>query len=291
MTRALPPTAPPEPETADGVVLYRDAEVAPRPGYRPLRLDLAVPAGAPPDPGWPVVAFVPGGAFASAEPAPLGRYLGERLPEAGFAVATVHFRHSRGAVYPAQLHDVKAAVRWLRHHAGALALDPGRFGAWGHAAGGYLAVMLAVTGDRPDLEGDLGVTGPSSAVQAAVAWSPPSDFARLPPPTPGSPWHRTGQDPRTWLLGASPAEHPALAAAASPLTHVTASAAPMLIAHGTGDNGIPIAQSEALISACWQVGADAEFAWLPDTGHRYGHRTRAAMTTAGIEFLRRRLGH
>ncbi|HEY2061569.1 MAG TPA: alpha/beta hydrolase [Amycolatopsis sp.] len=290
--RVLPQTAPPEAEPTGAAVLYRDAEVAPLLGYRPLLLDLAVPAGPPPGPGWPVVAFVHGGAFAVGSPkhAPLGRYLGERLLEAGFAVAKVHFRHSREAVYPAQLHDVKAAVRWLRHHAGTLALDPGRFSAWGHAAGGHLAVMLAVTGDRPDLEGDVGVTGPSSAVQAAVAWSPPSDFARLPPPPPGSPFHRTGEDPHAWLLGASPSAQPALAAAASPLTHVTAAAAPLLVTHGTGDDAVPIAQSESLVAAYWQAGADAEFAWLEDTGHVYGHRTRAAMTTAGIEFLRNRLG-
>jgi dipeptidyl aminopeptidase/acylaminoacyl peptidase len=64
----------------------------------------------------------------------------------------------------------------------------------------------------------------------------------------------------------------------------------VLVAHGTGDDGVPIAQSEALVAAYWQAGADAEFAWLEDTGHVYGNRTRAAMTTAGIEFLRQRLG-
>nr|WP_239154888.1 alpha/beta hydrolase fold domain-containing protein [Amycolatopsis sp. FDAARGOS 1241] len=85
-------------------------------------------------------------------------------------------------MYPAQPHDVKAAVRWLRHPHPALLLDPDRFAAWGHAAGGHLAVMLAVTGGREDLEGEIGVLGPDSGVQAVMAWSAPSDFTRLPKP-------------------------------------------------------------------------------------------------------------
>lgn len=288
----LPQTAPPDPEPAAGRVLYRDAVVAPLLGYRPLLLDLAVPAGPPPPTGWPVVVFVHGGAFALGSPkhAPLGRYLAQRLPAAGFAVGLVHFRHSREAVYPAQLHDVKAAVRWLRHHHATLALDPDRFAAWGHAAGGHLAVMLAVTGGRPELEGDVGVLGPDSGVQAAVAWSPPSDFTRLPPPPPSSPFHATGEDPHAWLLGGAPAQHPALAAAASPLTHVSESAAPLLVVHGTADDVVPITQSETLVATYWQAGADAEFAWLEDVGHVYGLGTRERMTTRGLGFLREQLG-
>ncbi|GAA3579724.1 alpha/beta hydrolase [Amycolatopsis ultiminotia] len=289
----LPQIAPPEPERGSGGVLYRDAVVAPLLGYRPLLLDLVVPDEPAPDRGWPVVAFVHGGAFAVGSPkhAPLGRYLTQQLREAGFAVAKVHFRHSREAVYPAQLHDVKAAVRWLRHHSATLALDPERFAAWGHAAGGHLAAMLAVTGGRDDLEGDVGVTGPDSTVQAAVAWSPPSDFTRLPPPPPGSPFHATGEDPHAWLLGDSPAGNPALAAAASPLTHVSASAAPLLVTHGTADTNVPLAQSEALVAAYWRAGADADFRWLPDVGHTYGNPTRAAMTATGIAFLHEHLSN
>lgn len=289
---ALPQTAPPEPEPGRGCLLYRDAVVAPLLGYRPLLLDLAVPDGPPPATGWPVVVFVHGGAFAVGSPkhAPLGRYLVERLPAAGFAVGLVHFRHSREAVYPAQLHDVKAAVRWLRHHHSTLGLDPDRFAAWGHAAGGHLAVMLAVTGGREDLEGDIGVTGPGSEVQAVVSWSAPSDFTRLPPPPPGSPFHATGEDPHAWLLGGAPLSHPALAAAASPLTHVTATAAPLLAVHGTADDAVPIAQSEVLVTTYWHAGSDAEFRWLEDVGHVYGLTTRETMTSAGIEFLKARLG-
>ncbi|WP_326836569.1 dienelactone hydrolase family protein [Amycolatopsis rhabdoformis] len=210
------------------------------PRTAPPKLALAVPAGPPPPAGWPVVVFVRGGAPAHAA---MGRYLAERLPAEGFAVAEVHFG-------PAGLPDVTAAVQWLRAHRTTPALDPDRFAAWGHAEGGHLAVLLAVSG----------------GVQAVVAWSAPSDFSRLPPNTPFD------------------------TAATSPLTRVTADAAPLLAVHGTADDVVPIAQSETLVSTYWQMGADAEFRWLDDVGHAYGLRTREAMTTTGLDFLRRQLG-
>ncbi|MBB4683094.1 prolyl oligopeptidase family serine peptidase [Amycolatopsis jiangsuensis] len=285
----LPRIAPPEPEPGAGCLRYRDAVVAQLTGYRPLLLDLTVPDGSPPETGWPVVVFVHSETSAARQ-GPLGRYLGARLLEAGFAMATVHFRHGREAGYPAQLHDVKAAVRWLRHHSRTLALDPVRLAAWGHGAGGYLAVLLAVTGGHPELEGEVGVSGPDSSVQAAVAWSPPSDFTRLPAPPPGSLHAVTGADPHTWLFGTSPTNDPALAAATNPLTHLTETAAPLLVTHGTADATVPLAHSESLVAAYWRAGADADFRWLPDTGHAYGHPVRSEMTTTGISFLRKHFG-
>ncbi|WP_370542215.1 alpha/beta hydrolase family protein [Amycolatopsis sp. FDAARGOS 1241] len=87
-----------------------------------------------------------------------------------------------------------------------------------------------------------------------------------------------------------PAPHPALAAAASPLSHVTASAAPLLAVHGTADDAVPIIQSETLVTTYWHAGADADFRWLDDVGHVYGLRTREAMITAEIDFLRTQFG-
>ena len=123
-------------------------------------LDLTVPDHATPA---PLVIHIYGGAFAtgSRKHGPLGRYLAGRLPAAGFALAHVEHRHSGEAPFPAQLHDLKAAVRWLRRHSTALGLDPTGFAAWGTSSGGHLATMLAVTGDRPDLDGVVGLTGVS----------------------------------------------------------------------------------------------------------------------------------
>src|SRR5947209_18768272 len=103
----------------------------------------------------------------------------ERLAQAGIAVASVDYRLSGEATWPAQLHDAKAAVRWLRARADELGVDGDRVAAWGESAGGHLAELLGLTGEDPGLEGDVGIGGPSSAVSAVVAWYAPSDVAAV----------------------------------------------------------------------------------------------------------------
>jgi acetyl esterase/lipase len=94
----------------------------------------------------------------------------------GFAVAGVAIRSSANAQFPAQLYDIKAAIRWLRVHAGRYGLDARRFAIMGESSGGWTAAMAGLTGDDPSLEGDVGIRGPSSRVQAAVPFYPPTDF-------------------------------------------------------------------------------------------------------------------
>lgn len=281
LTSRAPLTLPPA-ELSATRVSYRDALVAPLAGYRPLLLDLVVPIGPAPGSGHPVVVFLYGGAPAagSHKHSRLGDQVTDRLVAGGFAVARAQYRHGREAPFPAQIHDVKAAVRWVRHHAGDLELDAGRVAAWGHSAGGYLAAMLAVTADDPEFDGDLGITGPSSRVAAAIAWSPPTDFTHIPPPPAGFALHSTGHDPHDWRPDAT----------ASPLFHASAGAAPLLLVHGTDDVGIPIAHSEALVAAYWRAGADADLVRLDGTGHFYGERKLQQVTGDGIAFLRTHLG-
>ncbi|WP_284740656.1 prolyl oligopeptidase family serine peptidase [Amycolatopsis sp. RTGN1] len=281
MLTSRAPLTLPRAERAGTRVSYRDALVATLAGYRPLLLDLVVPAGQAPGGGHPVVVYLYGGAPAagSHKHSLLGDRVTDRLLAAGFAVARAQYRHGREAPFPAQVHDVKAAVRWVRHHAGELELDADRVAAWGHSAGGYLAAMLAVTADDPEFEGDLGITGPPSRVGAAIAWSAPADFTRIPPPPAGSPLHSSGHDPHDWLPGPT----------ASPLLHASATAAPLLLAHGTDDAGIPIAHSEALVAAYWRAGADADLVRIEGAGHFYGERKLQHVTDAGIAFLRNHL--
>lgn len=280
----LPPGPPPSGERHSGGTLYRDAVVAQPLGYRPLTLDLVVPEAVQPV---PLVVHVYGGGFAtgSHKSSALGAHLLRRLLPEGVAVAAVQYRHSREAPFPAQVHDVKAAVRWLRHHGADLGLDTSRFGAWGSSSGGYLATMLAVTPDHPALDGTLGVTGPSSAVQAAVSWSAPVRIARLPPPPAGSAFHATGVDPHDWFLGAPVADAPDLADAASTSTYVGSDAAPLHLAHGEQDPGIPIDQSEELAAAYERAGAIVEFVRVPGAGHFFGDADRERLITLGLDFL------
>lgn len=280
----LPPGPPPTGERHRGGTLYRDAVVAQPLGYRPLTLDLVVPDAVRPV---PLVVHIYGGGFAtgSHKGNALGAHLLRRLLPQGVAVAAVQYRHSREAPFPAQVHDVKAAVRWLRHHGADLGLDTSRFSAWGSSSGGYLATMLAVTPDHAALDGALGITGPSSAVQAAVSWSAPVRISRLPPPPAGSAFHAIGVDPHDWFLGAPVAGVPDLAEAASTSTYVGADAAPLHLAHGEQDSGIPIDQSEEMAAAYESAGATFELVRIPGAGHFFGDEDRERLITLGLDFL------
>jgi acetyl esterase/lipase len=264
------------------------------PGFRPLELDLWLPPESA-DPV-PAVLFLHGGgwrtgsrhlagpAFEGAEPTPF-----ELMAQAGLAVASADYRLSGEARWPAPLHDAKAAVRWLRARAGELGLDGQRIAAWGESAGGHLAELLGLTGDDPALEGDLGVTGPSSRVSAVVAWFAPSDLRAMAADTGTDP-----MDPGTReaeLLGAPPAEVPDAAAQASPVTHVSPGAPPVLLLHGSADRLVPCVQSERLHRALQQAGASTELTLYEDADHMWagppGTAQRALDQTIGT--LKKRL--
>jgi acetyl esterase/lipase len=242
------------------------------PGIRPLELDLVLPPDSE-DPV-PVVVFLHGGGwrvgsrhsagpgYGAASPTPF-----ERLAQAGIAVASVDYRLSGEAVWPAQLHDAKAAVRWLRARAGELGIDPERIAAWGESAGGHLAELLGLTIDDAALEGEVGITGPSSSVAAVAAWYSPSDIAALATDLgqdPGDPGTR-----EALLLGAPAAAVPDVAAQASPITHVSAGGPPFLLLHGREDRLIPCVQSERLHAALVAAGVEVEFELYDGADHMW----------------------
>ena len=290
----LPPPAhaaplPPARTGAGGVRVLTGVPYAALPGARPLELDLYLPAG--PGPA-PVVVFLHGGgwrlgsrhtagpAYRGADPTPF-----EQVAQAGIAVASVDYRLSGEAVWPAQLHDAKAAVRWLRERAGELGVDPDRIAAWGESAGGHLAELLGLTTDDPALEGGVGVTGPSSRVAAVAAWYAPSDLVGFTTDLgtdPTDPGTREAQ-----LLGAPAADVPDRAAQASPVTHASAAAPPFLLLHGRADRFVPCVQSERLAGQLPDVelhtydGADHMWLGAPDAA--------ADALTRTVAFLRRQL--
>lgn len=208
------------------------------------------------------------------------------LAKEGFAVASVSYRLSGQAKFPAQIEDAKAAVRWLRAHALDYNLDPARIGACGESAGGHLAAMLGVTGDDPAFEGTVGGDPEfSSAVQAVVALCPPSDFTSMLERrrersfwaklfTSGNLTQATYVFVRTRALrqlfgGALPSRAEQVRHA-SPLRHVSAKSAPMLLFHGRHDWLIPLRQSEALQRALQAAGVEAKLAVLETPGHGIG---------------------
>ena len=150
-------------------------------GCRALTLDLFAPGGAGP---YPTIIWIHGGGWFQGHYTISNNIVGkmalvDRLLDAGYAVARIAYRLSGEARFPTQLHDCKAAVRYLRKHSDVLRLDPRRFAAMGESAGGHLACLLGLTGDRPELEGEVGVAGPSSAVQAVVDWYGPTELLTM----------------------------------------------------------------------------------------------------------------
>jgi len=263
------------------------------PGIRPLELDLHLPAGDGPH---PVAVFLHGGGWRVGSRHSAGpMYRGvsptpfERMAQAGIAVAGVDYRLSGEATFPAQLHDAKAAVRWLRARAGELGIDPERIAAWGESAGGHLAELLGLVTD-PGLEGDVGIPGPSSAVSAVVAWYAPSDVAAVAGDLGADPSDPTTRE--ALLLGAPAVDVPELAAQASPISHVAAGAPPFLLLHGADDTLIPRAQSERFHAALVAAGVDADLELFEGANHMWQGSPQAADQALDrtIDELRRRIG-
>jgi acetyl esterase/lipase len=215
------------------------------------KLDLYLPQGKSP---FPLVLIVHGGAFMLGDKADqLSKQGTDHLLEHGYAVANVNYRLSGEARAPAQIQDVKTAVRWLRAHAGEYSLDPQRVGAWGSSAGGNLVALLGTSAGVPVLEGgELGCAGFSSQVQAVVDWFGPTDFLLMDRQLAAVGWpasHDASDSPESLLIGAAIQTRPDLARLVNPIPYVTAQSVPFLIQHGKCDNLVPFQQSQLLYEA------------------------------------------
>lgn len=280
-TPPLPPPAhegplPPARTVVGGITVLAGVPYAALPGSRPLELDLFLPADtADTDAPVPVVVFLHGGGWRlgsrhSAGPAYAASSPFEHVAQAGVAVASIDYRLSGEAVWPAQLHDAKAAVRWLRSRSGELGIDPARIAAWGESAGGHLAELLGLTAGTAGtaaLEGDVGVTGPSGAVSAVVSWYGPSDVAAVATDTGADPLDPASRE--ALLLGAPPQTVPDTASAASPISHVSADAPPFLLLHGSADRLVPCVQSQRMHAALQAAGVDVELDVLEGADHMW----------------------
>jgi acetyl esterase/lipase len=196
----------------------------------------------------------------------------------GYAVAGVSVRSSSQAIFPAQVHDVKAAIRWLRARAGEYGFDPDRFAIMGDSSGGWAATMAALTGDLPELEGEVGVDHVSSRVQVAVDFYGPTDFLQMDAHTPGgceefrsflgiAGCHDDPGSPESLLVGGPIETRLDECARANPITYVGPEAPPMMILHGRDDPFVPHHQSELLYAALVESEAEAVFYSIPDVGH------------------------
>jgi acetyl esterase/lipase len=196
----------------------------------------------------------------------------------GYAVAGVAIRSSGNATFPGQLYDIKAAIRFLRANAGRYHLDPYRFGIMGESSGGWTAAMAAVTGDVRALEGNVGVRGPSSRVQAAVPIYPPTDFLQMDRYMLQNcqPFnqifgltdcHADPNSPESRLLGCPIQTCPGRVAAANPISYVSRRDPPLLIVHGQQDLFVPWQQSLLLYRAVQQACGYASLVLIPRGQH------------------------
>jgi acetyl esterase/lipase len=249
----------------EGTKARRDIAYVPN-GHERQKLDLFIPPGAT-NP-LPLIIWVHGGAWkgGSKEQCPALRYL-----QRGYAVASVNYRLSQHAIFPAQIEDCKAAVRWLRAHAKEHHLDPQRFAAWGASAGGHLVALLGTAGDVKafDAGENLGV---SSRVQAVVDFFGPTDFTQMSKfSLTNSPFdHDAANSPESELIGGAVQQNEDKAAKANPVTYVSRDDAPFLIMHGNRDNLVPYQQSELLRDALQKAGVEVTLKIVEGAGHGFG---------------------
>jgi acetyl esterase/lipase len=261
---ALATAAGAQPRLPEGTKAQRDLAYGP---HERNKLDLYVPPG---DGAKPLVIWVHGGGWAAGSKGPNNPAL--PLLARGYAVAAINYRLSQHAPFPAQIEDCKAAVRYLRAHAGEYGLDPDHFGAWGASAGGHLVALLGTSGGVQELEGDGSNSGVSSRVQAVVDWFGPVDLTKMAEQAgPNSQLdHNAPNSPESKLLGGPVQEKKELAAKANPVTYASKDDPPFLIIHGDKDPLVPHRQSEMLADALKSAGVDVTLVIVPGAGHGQG---------------------
>ncbi len=230
------------------------------------RLDLVLPTRTGAETaGAPLIVWIHGGGW---EQGSYHQNPARAMTGRGYAVASIGYRLSSQAKYPAQIEDCKAAIRWLRAHAAVYGIDPARVGVWGASAGGHLAALLGTTAKerRFDVGENL---DQSSAVRCVIDSFGPADFFHWgDPPLPAS--YDTPNTALARLLGGRLADHEELARLASPVTFVDKDSAPFLIMHGEKDPVVPAQQSVVLDAALREAGVDSTLVIVPGGGHGGG---------------------
>jgi acetyl esterase/lipase len=228
-------------------------------GHERQRLDLYLP---PEGATRPLIVWVHGGGW---EGGNKRNCPAKAMVARGYAVASLGYRLSQHAIYPAQIEDCKAAIRFLRANAATYGIDPARIGVWGASAGGHLVALLGTTGKIRDFDKGEHLDQ-SSEVQCVIDWFGPTDFLNYGDP----PWEE-GSDSAHGLVaklfGGPVSKRTELARRASPIYFVKPDAPPFLIMQGDKDALVPLQQSETFHAALKKAGVESSLKVFPGAGH------------------------
>lgn len=274
---------------ANLIVAPTYADVAYTPTVGTQKLNLYLPTG---DGPFPVVVNIHGGGFKFGDRSMVGAVVGQALLDSGYAIASVDYRLSGEATFPAAVQDVKAAVRFLRANAAQYKLNPDQIVAFGFSAGGNLASMVGTTGDVAEFDDPaLGNAGVSSRVQAVIDWFGPTDFGQMDEQAKAQgcgtsdQTHSTASSFESLYLGATVAEAPALVQKANPISYITPDDPPFLLQKGDQDCTVPVGQSQLLADALKAAGLDVRFDLLKGVGHGDSGSTPVFESTENVQLV------
>jgi acetyl esterase/lipase len=258
-------------------------------GGKPLLMDVFIPKNRSAVPT-PAVLWIHGGGWEHGDKS--GNGIAQLLANAGFVSATITYRLSDEASFPAQIEDSKCAIRYLRANAAKYGLDPDRIGVAGSSAGGHLAELVATADRSAGLEGTGGWGNFSSKVQAAVSYFGPSDLTVSAKQFPSD----TYQVVVKFIRGTEQ-EKPALYRKASPIFYVSKDDPPLLLVHGERDEGVPFDQSVRMFESYCRAGLAVEFIAVENSGHDFKPVGNSALSPSletihqrTIDFFKRYLG-
>ncbi len=244
----------------------RDLEYS-HPESGALLLDLYMPETGGP---FPLIVWIHGGAYRSGSKSGIWYKPILNQTGRGYAVASIDYRLSGVAKFPALVQDAKAALRWLRANAARYNLKADRIVVAGESAGGYQSAMLGATGGVAELEGASGNLQESSRVQGVIDFFGPTDFLAMDDGASSCKTplvHRAPDSPESQLLGCNLNDCPDKVKATNPIAYVNKDAPPFLILHGTADCQVPHTQSQRLYDALRAAGVAANLHLLPGVGH------------------------
>ena len=191
-----------------------------------------------------------------------------KLLNRGYSLATIEYRLSAEAKFPAQISDCRAAIQFLRAHASHFGIDDQRFAVWGSSAGGHLAALLGTSPHMTEWNTVGEYRDISAGVQAVVDWYGPTDFLRM-NDTPGEVDHLAPDSPESLLVGGPVKEYADRACQASPISHIQKEGPPFLIMHGSHDYTVIPSQSELLHDALCAAGRRTELVMVEGAGHGF----------------------